>query len=76
MGDLAAKDTASMGFSIAISGRSMDDDIVAKSSANKKKYLCNVSGFSETFVNWTFVNVNEETKFESPNKERQALDQP
>lgn len=44
MGDLSAKDTASMGFSIALCGRSMDDDHVTRSSANKKKYQCTVSG--------------------------------
>ncbi|XP_018493656.2 uncharacterized protein LOC100902341 [Galendromus occidentalis] len=40
MGDLSAADVSSKGFSIAMCGRSMDDEIVVRSSANKKKYLC------------------------------------
>lgn len=47
MGDMAAKDMASKGFSIALAGRTVDDAIVVKSSENKRKYFCTVSAVDD-----------------------------
>ncbi|OQR67046.1 hypothetical protein BIW11_02261 [Tropilaelaps mercedesae] len=39
-GDITKDDLMSKGFSISVSGRIVDDEIVIKSNANKRKYLC------------------------------------